>query len=239
MEGDRFLLLHTKIKYSSVWDPHNNFALFNSWIWMLMEAKECHRPEGHGRKIIVHGEEKILVPGQFTMTYAQMGGALNIDKSTAQRRTRKLVQIGNIATTRATRFTIVTINHWEDYQPEWVKGATTRATRAQRGRNAGATPTQHLREREKGRDGYKSKSSSNGFDRFWEAWPNKVGKLAAERAWKNKKPPIDLVLKAITWQQNTKSWKKDEGEFIPHPATWINGGRWEDQPKGREGGYRW
>jgi hypothetical protein len=236
VEGDRYFLVSTKIIFSSVF-PH----LLPTWIWMLAQAKIAHRPEGQGRKLLItRGTKTIeyeLQPGEFSMTYKQMGEALDCNPSTALRRTKKLVEIGNIATKRGTKFTIVTINNWPDYQPEWKKGATTRATRAQRGRNDSATPAQHLREREKGRKG--SKSSSNGFDQFWTEYPKKVGKQAALRAWKNKKPPLDLVLKAISWQRNSKEWKKDNGEYIPHPATWINAGRWEDQPQSQGGGYRW
>jgi hypothetical protein len=73
------------------------------------------------------------------------------------------------------------------------------------------------------------------FATAWAAYPHKVGKLAAQRAWKKRRPPLDAVLKAIAWQSRTPQWAKrgDNGEvFIPHMSTWINGGRWEDQPVG-------
>ena len=30
-------------------------------------------------------------------------------------------------------------------------------------------------------------------------------------------------------QSHSEQWLKDEGRYIPHPATWINGRRWEDE----------
>jgi hypothetical protein len=68
------------------------------------------------------------------------------------------------------------------------------------------------------------------FDLFWKASPTKVGKKKAMDLWKKYKPPLDEVLKTIEWQKKSEKWKKNKGEFIPHPTTWLNAGRWEDEP---------
>jgi uncharacterized protein YdaU (DUF1376 family) len=69
--------------------------------------------------------------------------------------------------------------------------------------------------------------NSDDFDRFWEKYPNKKAKIDAQKAWKKHKPDIELVLKAISWQVKSKQWLDG---FVPHPATYINGGRWLDVP---------
>ena len=71
-----------------------------------------------------------------------------------------------------------------------------------------------------------------GFAEFWSAWPRKVGKAQAEKAWAKLHPSDDLVaaiLRAIAAQSRSPQWLKDGGQFIPHPATWLNGKRWEDE----------
>lgn len=68
------------------------------------------------------------------------------------------------------------------------------------------------------------------FDAFWKAYPRKAAKVAALKAWLKRKPPLAECLKALAWQSKSKDWTKDKGKFIPHPATWINSGRWEDEP---------
>lgn len=75
------------------------------------------------------------------------------------------------------------------------------------------------------------------FDRFWSAYPRRTAKAAAERAWKRAKGDtrIEEILKAIEAQKKTHAWKKNNGEFIPHPATWLNQGRWQDEVKGEHG----
>jgi hypothetical protein len=68
------------------------------------------------------------------------------------------------------------------------------------------------------------------FVSFWTAYPKKVGKEAARKAWAKAKPPIADVLKALGWQIKSDQWFKNKGEFIPNPATYINQGRWQDEP---------
>ncbi len=67
------------------------------------------------------------------------------------------------------------------------------------------------------------------FDAFWKAYPKKIGKGAARTAWKKCKPPIQIVLDALSVQARSDQWCKDHGQFIPNPSTWINQGRWEDE----------
>jgi hypothetical protein len=71
------------------------------------------------------------------------------------------------------------------------------------------------------------------FVAFWDAYPRKVGKPAALKAWgriARADALLDAMLDAIRAQQRSAQWTKDGGEFIPHPATWLNQRRWEDVP---------
>lgn len=71
------------------------------------------------------------------------------------------------------------------------------------------------------------------FNAFWKAYPRKVGKGAAEKAWgKNGRPELAVLLAAVAAQAQSEQWQKDGGKFIPHPATWLNQKRWEDEGMG-------
>ena len=70
------------------------------------------------------------------------------------------------------------------------------------------------------------------FDRFWEAYPRKMGKVKAQAAFQKVTVPVDVLLSAIAEQKKSPQWQKDNGQFIPHPATWLNGRRWEDETTG-------
>lgn len=78
------------------------------------------------------------------------------------------------------------------------------------------------------RDGEPLKSK-DWFDIFWEKYPKKIGKGAAQKAWDKLKPDLVVVLAALDSQMESKQWKSDGGQFIPHPATWLNQKRWEDE----------
>ena len=66
------------------------------------------------------------------------------------------------------------------------------------------------------------------FDKFWAVYPRKVSKEAARKAFAKVKEPVELLINAVEKQKQTEQWTKDGGRFIPHPATWLNQGRWED-----------
>ena len=70
----------------------------------------------------------------------------------------------------------------------------------------------------------------NGFELFWNNYPRKTNKHKAELAWIKNRPNIDLVLKTLKWQKESKDWFADNGKFIPYPTTWINAKRWLDEP---------
>lgn len=70
------------------------------------------------------------------------------------------------------------------------------------------------------------------FNVFWKAYPKKVGKGAAERAWRKIKPTealLQRMLVAIDKGKSSKQWNKENGQYIPNPSTWLNQKRWEDE----------
>lgn len=69
------------------------------------------------------------------------------------------------------------------------------------------------------------------FDTFWALYPKKVAKADARKAWaqtKDIRPELTNLLTAITAACKTESWMKSNGAFIPYPATWLRGERWDD-----------
>lgn len=72
----------------------------------------------------------------------------------------------------------------------------------------------------------------NGFDAFWNSYPRKEGKKAARKAWDKIRPDPVLQMQisnALRNQKECDQWTRDGGQFIPHPATWLNGERWKDE----------
>ena len=74
--------------------------------------------------------------------------------------------------------------------------------------------------------------SEKRFNDFWKLYPRREGKGAARKAWEKINPNAELFEKIMTAVQNNldhnPQWQKQNGQFIPHPATWLNQGRWDD-----------
>ncbi|MBR0651995.1 helix-turn-helix domain-containing protein [Roseomonas terrae] len=68
----------------------------------------------------------------------------------------------------------------------------------------------------------------DAFSDWWESYPKKVGKDDAARAYDRakKRGATDGELAAGLARQRWPS----ERRYIPNPTTWLNGGRWKDDP---------
>ena len=71
--------------------------------------------------------------------------------------------------------------------------------------------------------------SPDDFDKFWAAYPKKVGKQSARKAFDKVKVPVKTLVTAVERQKCSSQWSTDGGQYIPHPTTWLNQGRWEDE----------
>lgn len=72
----------------------------------------------------------------------------------------------------------------------------------------------------------------DNFDIFWKNYPKKKSKGQAEKTFKKINPDEELfnkMLDAIEIQKNSKDWLKEDGKYIPYPATWLNAKGWEDE----------
>jgi hypothetical protein len=72
------------------------------------------------------------------------------------------------------------------------------------------------------------------FQAFYAAYPRKVARAAALKAWLKLKPDVTLqtrILGAVAFQRKSKDWLDDK-KFVPHPATYLNHARWEDEVPG-------
>ena len=70
------------------------------------------------------------------------------------------------------------------------------------------------------------------FNKFWGIYPKKVGKSDAHRAWQKLRPSQELstkIIDSVFAHLQAPDWKRERGRFIPHPATYLNQGRWDDE----------
>lgn len=70
------------------------------------------------------------------------------------------------------------------------------------------------------------------FERFWCEYPKKVGKKDALKAFMriaNLEDTFPKIMDALAKFKTTPEWKAENGRYIPYPATWIHGERWNDE----------
>lgn len=76
------------------------------------------------------------------------------------------------------------------------------------------------------------KKNEDSFNEFWLKYPYKANKPSALRAWNKINPDDSLkaqMFEAIEKATKSENWLKEDGKYIPLPASWLNGHRWEDQ----------
>ena len=70
-----------------------------------------------------------------------------------------------------------------------------------------------------------------GFASFYAVYPKKTAKpnaIKAFKAAKLKTGEIDSILTDIETRKQSDDWTKENGKYIPNPATYLNQRRWED-----------
>jgi hypothetical protein len=68
------------------------------------------------------------------------------------------------------------------------------------------------------------------FTRFWAAYPRKIGKGQARKAWAKVIKTTDPEAVIAAAGHFTALRGHEDPQFIPHPTTWLNGERWGDVP---------
>lgn len=83
--------------------------------------------------------------------------------------------------------------------------------------------------KEQGSEFAQERVSDSRFDEFWANYPRKTDKAKAKTAWAKATKthdPARLIAAAATF---AIAKRDTEQRFIPHPTTWLNGERWEDE----------
>jgi hypothetical protein len=71
-----------------------------------------------------------------------------------------------------------------------------------------------------------TRAESAGFVEFYTAYPRHVARAAAWKAWPGDNL-LPTIMAALEWQ--AQEMRTRPADKIPHPATWLNGKRWEDE----------
>ena len=99
----------------------------------------------------------------------------------------------------------------------------------------GTNESEKDKEKDKEQEEDKDKDVESMFAEFWSAYPRKDAKKSARKVFlrilsdtDDPRALLAKILDAIALAKQSHQWQKDNGDFIPLPATWLNQERWED-----------
>ena len=67
------------------------------------------------------------------------------------------------------------------------------------------------------------------FDAFYAAYPKKINKPDAFKAWKQQSPDLPTVMASLEKWVKCHDWVKENKKYVPYPASWLRARGWEDE----------
>jgi biotin operon repressor len=227
-EQRTFVKLYRSI---STWRWYKDGNTFRVFVHLLINAN-----------IEPHDFEKITVNrGECATSYKSISLALDISVKNVRTAIEHLKATGEVAATIYPKYQVISILNYDKYQaiPAGLVAGNRQASGRQVAGNRQQLKNIRSKESKNIEANYKAISppkAPHGFDLFWQAYPKKVGKLDAMRAFAKVSVPAETLIAAVERQKRSVQWSRDNGQYIPNPATWLNQGRWEDEPDGRDTG---
>jgi hypothetical protein len=80
-----------------------------------------------------------------------------------------------------------------------------------------------------GQTGQTETSPNGDFEAFYRRYPRRVGRLAALRAWTSALKRASAAEIMAGLERQLPELSRRESKYIPHPSTWLNQGRWQDE----------
>lgn len=198
---------------------HRNHKLWVVWTWILGNVTHKKINYMAGSKIIE------LQPGQIIFGRKRLASELAMSEPSVRTCLSFLQNHKNVTIKTTNKYSLLTVVNWEIYQSESHK-VSSEATKTRP--RPDHQPT--TKQTQKNKRINKKYDYPDAFEAFWFAYPKKVGKMAAYNAWKKHKRHFttDKILRSVHTHKKSKDWKKDGGQYVPNPSTYINQHRWED-----------
>lgn len=209
-----------------IWDHEefipSPFSEREAFLWIISEAAWKPRNKRVG-KIVVS-----LDRGQLAHSTRFLAEAWDWSHSKVRRFLDRLEKRHMIDRITDTGVSVICVTNYDTYQLSSQPSGTVAAQQPTQKRHSSGT------NKNKG----EIRGTSNtpippqgDFDAFWSAYPRKVGKDAARKSYDRamKKADHATVMSALLAWVPAQAGK--DAQYIPHASTWLNGGRWQDEPE--------
>jgi hypothetical protein len=220
------------------WEWYQDSNMVHLYIHMLLKA---NHKESIWRGIAVQ-------PGQFVSGRKALSVETGIPESTIRTCLNRLQESGTLTSKSTNKFTLYTLLKWEFFQEIDVFAAS-KSTNNQPANSPTINQLTHQqlttnknikkeRKEKKGTNVPKEKAAPSQslveFESFWSGCQKKVGKPAALKAWQKmrKENRTTLTGEQLLERYNSivemETKERGTAQYVPHPATWINQDRWDD-----------
>lgn len=237
-------------------DVTKNVNVWYFWSWCLHKA--CYSEQ----RVIMNFQEIILQPGQLIFGRKKAAEEIPLSEQEIRTCIRFLEKIGNLTIKSTNRFSIITITNWSIYQDKECRvnqHINQQLTSKQPATNQQLTTYNKDKQLQQeipplsptGEVGIENNSSPKpkrkkrisglspelleSFGKFWGVYPKHQSKLDAEKAWSKLSPQngqVEIICDAVSRWSKTDQWKKDNGQYVPLPASFLNKRKWEDELPG-------
>lgn len=177
-----------------------------------------------------HGQQ--IAPGQLVTSIDKLAGKLRLSRSAIRRALDKLKSTGETTVHTNNHWTTITLANWAEYQEGQPTNGRQKSQPTADQRPTSDRPAATTKEGNKGRR-EEGNTAGPGFDEFYAAYPVHKAKGNAVKAWARlTDSERTLCLPAIAAQVKAQHFRGADGkDYIPHPASWLNARRWEDEVK--------
>ena len=218
MNGNGYIKLYRSILD---WEWFGDSKTLSVFVFCLLSANHAQKK---WRGIVIEA-------GQFVTSLQSIHEATHLTQRSIRTALKNLKTTGELTIKTTNKYTLVTVANWALYQSgdgETTSKTTSKTTNERQSNDNQTTTNKNVKN-------VRSNIYAQNFDLFYQNYPKKVAKQAALKSWQKLKPDDDLMAQIMRglerWKQST-DWLKDNGQYIPYPATWLNGRRWEDEIQG-------
>ncbi len=208
-----WIKIHRKM---TEWEWYSDIIVCRVFMHLLLTA---NHEEGNWKGV------KIGI-GQLAIGRKMLSKNVGISEQSLRTALTKLKSTSEITIKSTTKYSVITILKWNDYQQ-----ATSKSTNEQPTINQQLTTNKKIRSKEVKKDIYTSE-----FEKFWSLYPKKVGKQKSSTEWgKINKTEHEKIYEDIPKRKEDDKWVNG---FVKDPERYLKSRQWEDEilkPRGSEG----
>lgn len=211
----------------SSWEWFDDKNTVYVYLWLMLRAAWCATR--------YHGIE--IERGQIITTYPEIAEKCDVTIRQARTILDRLKTTGKATVKTTSKFSIITMLEYDCNGKSDSLNDSQMTDKRQTARQSNDSPTLLLTniqntDNQTPRAPREGERLEKSFNEFWSAYPKKTAKAQALKSWQKIKPDDELVqkiLSALERHKRSAQWLKDNGQYIPYPASWLNGKRWEDE----------